>query len=1149
MIKSIGTIFVNFYIENAILRCLLHVVPNDINIPADGIIGKDFIKKYQCKIDYEFMEIHIKNFNSRVSIPILSGPSDNTIVLPARSEVVREFELNISEDSLVLGEEILPGILIPRTVVYKKVNNKTLLKIMNTNQEIRTISNILNVKTEPLSNFHIFSLDGLKSESHRLQELNKILNSKSDITNRLELKKLCYQYNDIFALKNDTMTVNNFYKQKLRIKDDTPVFIKNYRLPYSQREEVKKQVNKLLTDGLIEPSQSSYNSPIILVPKKGNGKWRMCIDYRLVNKKLIADRYPLPRIEDILDNLGRTKYFSVLDLFSGFHQIPLEAESRDITSFSTPEGFFRWKVLPFGLNVSPNSFSRMMALAFAGATPLQCFLYMDDIIVIGCSEKHHLNNLKSVFDICRKYNLKLNPEKCQFFKNEVTYLGHRCTERGILPDNSKIQALTKYPRPVDKDSVKRFTAFMNYYRKFIPHFATLAKPLNNLTRRKAKFEWTSECEESFQKLKNILQKPHILQYPDFSKEFIITVDASKIAAGAVLSQNFNDNDLPIAFASKSFTKGELNKSTIEKELTAIHYFIKYFRPYILGNHFTVRSDHKPLTYLFALKDPSSKLTRMRLDLEEFNFTVEHIRGKDNVVADALSRVTIDDLKENLNSVLAIQTRSMTKSSTIKSPVEHNNQNQLARDTNIKNDKMKIRIYEGKIDYGIPKLKIKINEKGLINYTIHYKRKIISNIDASMMTVNTKDALAQSLVKLDKEADRQNIRKLLLNNKDKIFTLIPMNEFKEACNKLLTKLEIIIVSQPKLISEKDEREQILKRYHNDPIHGGHIGQKRLYAKLKEKFYWKHMIKDIAKYIKTCDKCMLNKAKIKTREPLNISNTPQKSFDVIVIDTVGPFRKTDNGNQYALTMICDLTKFLITVPIQNKQAETVAKAIFNNCILIYGTMRRILSDRGSEYVNQISKELFKLMNIEHVTSTAYHHETLGSIERSHRVLNEYLRSYINEQQTNWDEFIKYFTYCYNITPHTSFNHKYSPFELVFARNVVSHEFLLDNKIDPIYNIDNYAMELKHQLQIAHQAAHNFLKKSKELNKLCYDKKVNSGNFNIGDKVLIRSEEGTKLDPVYKGPFIIKDIEGLNAIIVDLSKKSNITVHKNRLIKINK
>lgn len=359
------------------------------------------------------------------------------------------------------------------------------------------------------------------------------------------------------------MSLNNFYTQNLQIKYTKSVYIKNYRLPYSQKEEVRKQVNNLL----------------------------IC-------------KYPLPRIENILDRLGRAKYFSVIDLYSGFHQVPFETNSRDTTSFSTDEGSFRWKVLPFGLNISSNSFSRMMNLAFPGLPPDKMFVYIDDIIITGCSEAHHVANLEDVFAICRKSNLKINPEKCQFFRSQVTFLGHICSNSGILPDTSKIRTVENYPKPHDKESVKRFVAFTNYYKKIIKNFAVLAAPLNKLTRKNISFQWTKEANDAFDKLKDAIIKPPILQYPDFTKEFTVTVDASQFGCGAVLSQN----NLPISFASKSIDEAACKKSTVEQELLAIHFAVLHFKPYLYGTHFQLQTDHKPL---LNLKDPSSKLTRLR----------------------------------------------------------------------------------------------------------------------------------------------------------------------------------------------------------------------------------------------------------------------------------------------------------------------------------------------------------------------------------------------------------------------------------------------------------------------------------------------------------------------------------------------------------
>lgn len=318
------------------------------------------------------------------------------------------------------------------------------------------------------------------------------------------------------------------------------------------------------------------------------------------------------------------------------------------------------KVVPFGLSVAPSSSSRMMSLAISKLNPEVCFSYMDDLIVIGFSEKDHLNKLKRVFETCRKYNLKLNPKKCKFFKSSVEFLGQICTDEGLKPDPKKLEAVAKYPRPQDKDAARRFVAFANYYRKFIRNFAKISGPIVNLSRKRVKFIWSYECEQAFQTLRRALLTAPILKYPDFSKPFKAIIDASDFTCGGI--QEYDGIDMPITYISRSFKKGERNKPPIEKELLAVHFALTQLRPYLYGRHFIIKSDHKPLVYLFNLKNPNSRLSRLRLELEEYDFEIQYIKGKDNAMADALSRITIQDLKDLYGdvSILAI-TRSMSKS--------------------------------------------------------------------------------------------------------------------------------------------------------------------------------------------------------------------------------------------------------------------------------------------------------------------------------------------------------------------------------------------------------------------------------------------------------------------------------------------------------
>lgn len=613
-IFSLGSFDMKIIEQNVEFEHKFHLVSDDFLIPSNGIIGKDFIKRFKCLIDYGEMTFTIrKQKYMPVVLPIKSELINGVSALPARCETFRIFHIKSKKfPCLIEAQEVEENVLVPTTVVHQP---EASLRVLNANDDMKII-NTSNLKESSIDDFHFFKPE--KSTTHtsdRLKCLQDKLKKRVPEFIRNKLVDLCMSFADIFHVEGDKASVNNFYEQKLLLTDNEPVYTKNYRLPYAQKTKIANQVKSLLENDLIELSTSPYNSPLIVVPMKssdGKPKYRMCIDYRKLNKKLIPDKFPLPRIEEILEGLGRARFFSTMDLHAGFHQIPIEKQSRQVTAFSTDTGFYQWKVLPFGINVAPSSFSRMMTIAFSGLTPQQSFIYMDDLIFVGFSENQHLNNLKKVFEMCRQNNLKLNPDKCQFFQHEVTFLGHNCTSEGLKPDPKKIETVNEYPRPQNKDDIRRFVAFANYYRRFIRDFSVITYPLTRLLQKRINFNWCEKCENAFQDIKTKLIATPILAYPDFTKQFKVTVDASHLGCGAVISQEFGRTDKPIQFISRTFKKGEINKAIIEKELLAIHFALKTFRPYLYGQQFTVLSDHKPLIYLFKLKNPSSKLMRIKI---------------------------------------------------------------------------------------------------------------------------------------------------------------------------------------------------------------------------------------------------------------------------------------------------------------------------------------------------------------------------------------------------------------------------------------------------------------------------------------------------------------------------------------------------------
>lgn len=385
----------------------------------------------------------------------------------------------------------------------------------------------------------------------------------------------------------------------------------------------------MLEDGIVQPSFSPWNSPLLLVPKKpakdGSKRWRVVVDFRKLNELTLGDAYPLPNITDI-HQLGNSKYFSTLDLAKGFHQILMDEGDKSKTAFSTPFGHYEYNRMPFGLKNAPATFQRLLNNVLMGLQGIECFVYVDDIVIYGYDLYDHNTRLIKILNRLREHHLKLQPDKCHFIPKELTYLGQFISE-GIKPDPEKIKAVKTFPVPKKPKDIKSFLGFVGYYRKFIPNFADRAKPLTKLLRENVVFKWDAFCDELFRKLKEKIIKTPILAYPDFSKEFVITTDASDIALGAVLSQGAIGEDKPIDFASRTSNDAETRYTTSEKELLAIIYALHQFRPYIFGRKFTICTDHNNLLWLIGQKNPTSRLLRWRILMEEYEFKIVHKSGK------------------------------------------------------------------------------------------------------------------------------------------------------------------------------------------------------------------------------------------------------------------------------------------------------------------------------------------------------------------------------------------------------------------------------------------------------------------------------------------------------------------------------------------
>ena len=478
----------------------------------------------------------------------------------------------------------------------------------------------------------ILGSQGLQN-SDILADLDSKLNHLGH-SEREQLKTLILDYKHLFP---DVPSRTNKIFHDVDIGNSQPVKQHPYRMNPVKQQYLKEEVNYLLENDFIEPSKSDWSSPCILVPKP-DGTYRMCTDYRKVNSATKTDSFPIPRIDDCIDKIGRSKYVTKFDLLKGFWQIPLTDRAKEISAFVTPDGLFQYKVMPFGMKNSPATFQRLINNLIAGMDGIGA--YIDDVIIYSDSWSDHLRTIQEFFDRLTEYRLTVNLVKSEFCHGTLTFLGHIVGQGQVKPVSAKVQSISDFPAPTNKKQLMRFLGMAGYYRKFCSNFSTVSAPLTNLLKKNVKFVWTDCCQEALDKLKAILKSEPVLAAPNFLKPFKLAVDASDVGAGAVLLQeDRNGVDHPICYFSKKFNKHQKNYSTIEKECLSLVISIQHFEVYIssVSSPVTVYTDHNPLTFLKKMRNKNQRLLRWALLLQEYNLDIRHVKGKENVVADALSR--------------------------------------------------------------------------------------------------------------------------------------------------------------------------------------------------------------------------------------------------------------------------------------------------------------------------------------------------------------------------------------------------------------------------------------------------------------------------------------------------------------------------------
>ena len=1102
------------------------------------ILGMDFLRQHKAKIDLEQCTVSFQSSNSsdfgsgkteEPSICHISlGPEPKTciglvrtvssVVIEPHAECTLPVKIALSsnscsfvdsavllEPSASLNQEGLVGGKCLSSVdqgcgAYRVLNPTNFPVFLKENFVIATshlidehsITQVTDHEDQPFVNVADTTEENQSEISY--ENIAKDLGLNLDHSELSEeQKRKLYSFlgrnRDIFAKDSSELKEAKFHSHVIHTKTNRPVSKPPYRQTPQMRAETERLTNEMLQNGIIRESNSPWHSPVVLV-KKPNGEYRFAIDYRELNKVTEPISFPIPTLNEVFDTLAdsRAQIFSLCDLRSGFHQIPLCPSTAEKASFITHQGVFTPTRLPFGLMNSPMCFQNLMSKCLKDLNWKIALVYIDDILIFSKNFDQHLEHLGQVFQNLRAANLKIHPGKCKFAAKEVKYLGHIVSKEGIKVDPSKFSAIETYPVPKNVKNVRAFLGLAQFYRRYIKSFAQIALPLNKLLRKDVKFEWNSECDQAFKTLKKALITAPVLAFAQFDKPFILAVDSSDESIGYVLSQlDSEGREHPVAYGGRALRNEELRWHITDKEGLALVEAVRQFRPYLANMPFTVYTDNVSVKWLQQIKNCQGRLGRWALLLQGYNMEIIQKSSRNNANADGLSRRSYPPLIEEVQEAPAICTVGYEVTFCYA------------------NDPRDVKVLSVDAE---PAKKSSDKENTFPNLQ-HLQQNCpdFKAIYTYKTTGDVPDDVKQAR-NIVAEASQYEIQNGLLFH---FYT--PRSRGLPREERLVKQLAV-----PKIM-----RDDILRSYHDSLAGGGHQGHERTFAAIRLKYYWPKMYEQIGKYVQSCELCQQVKRPVHAKppplQPLPVSDL----FSRWHIDILSGLPTTKDKYKHILVVVDSYSKWMEAHPLRTQEATEVAAVLYREVISRYGAPRTLVSDRGQTFMSKLIAAMCELFQITKHFTSSYHPQCNSTVEKANSIILQAFRIYCKDKQDDWPEILPSVMMAHRMTPCTQSSQE-SPFFLLFGREM---HVPIDTALLPRDTLaQDHKIHLNNvlkQLETTRKIATENIKAAQARYKHQFDKRSKEPKFQPADRVWlyctkVAPGKAPKLHRKWAGPYYI-------------------------------